>query len=135
MDIQQSTSLLDLDTLASPSRNAAAQAAKEIDPEAGDNIELDSPPRGGHENSSAPLRPHHQGIYWLSPITMVSLFFLGVFMSIGHYFYYSSLVGNVVGGIDDQQRALRCVWSQVPLVLEKKKKTSRRSAHQRNAVS
>jgi hypothetical protein len=51
----------------------------------------------------------HQGIYWRSPITMVSLFLFGVVMCLGHHLYYNSLIGKLVGDVDDQQRALRCV--------------------------
>src|ERR1700730_17251812 len=52
---------------------------------------------------------YHQGIHWLSPITMLSLFLFGVLMCLGHHVYYNSLVGQVVGDVDDQQRALRSV--------------------------
>jgi hypothetical protein len=54
-------------------------------------------------------KTYHQGIYWRSPISMVTFFLLGVFMSVGHHLYYSSLVGQVVGNVNDQQTALRFV--------------------------
>jgi hypothetical protein len=50
---------------------------------------------------------HHQGIYWRSPIGMVSFLIFGVFASVSHHFYYSSLDGKKVGNDNDQQWALR----------------------------
>jgi len=50
---------------------------------------------------------HHQGIYWRSPIGMVSFLIFGVFASVSHHLYYSSLDGNKVGNDNDQQWALR----------------------------
>lgn len=46
-------------------------------------------------------------IYWRSPATMVACFLLGVLTSLGHHLYYSSLDGDLVGDVDDQQRRLR----------------------------
>jgi hypothetical protein len=50
---------------------------------------------------------HHEGIYWRSPIAMVAFFLLGLFASIAHHVYYSSLDGNRVGNDREQQWALR----------------------------
>ena len=50
---------------------------------------------------------HHEGIYWRSPITMVAFLFLGIFASIAHHLYYTSLDGNRVGNDREQQWALR----------------------------
>jgi len=55
------------------------------------------------------IKTYHQGIYWRSPITMVTFFLFGVFISVGHHLYYNSLVGQAVGDVDDQQRVLRSV--------------------------
>ena len=59
--------------------------------------------------TSIPSQPmiHHEGIYWRSPITMVAFLFLGIFASIAHHFYYTSLDGNRVGNDREQQWALR----------------------------
>jgi hypothetical protein len=50
---------------------------------------------------------HHQGIYWRSPIGMVSFLIFGVVASVSHHLYYSSLDGKKVGNDNDQQWALR----------------------------
>ena len=61
------------------------------------------PMRTSHNQSTI----HHEGIYWRSPITMVAFLFLGIFASIAHHFYYTSLDGNRVGNDREQQWALR----------------------------
>jgi hypothetical protein len=55
------------------------------------------------------IKTYHQGIYWRSPITMVTFFLLGIFISVGHHLYYNSLVGQAVGDVNDQQMVLRSV--------------------------
>ncbi|KAH9203863.1 hypothetical protein DL95DRAFT_320599 [Leptodontidium sp. 2 PMI_412] len=50
---------------------------------------------------------HHQGVYRRRLISMIAFFLVGVLMCIGHHLYYTSLVGQVVGNVDDQQTALR----------------------------
>jgi hypothetical protein len=52
-------------------------------------------------------RKYHEGIYWLSPITMLVLLLIGISASVGHHTYYSSLDGKVVGNDTDQQWKLR----------------------------
>jgi hypothetical protein len=52
----------------------------------------------------------HHGMYWRLPLTMLSLFFLGLATSIGHHLYYAQLEGLEVGNGNDQQWALRFVW-------------------------
>jgi hypothetical protein len=53
---------------------------------------------------------HLRDIHWVSPFSMVSLLLFGVLMSICHHFYYHSLVGKVVGDVNDQQRTHRFVF-------------------------
>lgn len=53
------------------------------------------------------IKTYHQGIYWRSPITMVTFFLSGVFISAGHHLYYSSLVGRAVGNVTDQELVIR----------------------------
>jgi hypothetical protein len=62
-----------------------------------------------NRSQSVDSQMYHQGIYWPSPITMVSSFFVGVSMCLGHHLYYNSLIGEVVGDNDGQQRAIRSV--------------------------
>jgi hypothetical protein len=52
------------------------------------------------------IKTYHQGIYWRSPITMVTFFFLGIFISVCHHLYYNSLEGQVV---NDQEWVIRSV--------------------------
>lgn len=52
----------------------------------------------------------HSKIYWRPPVTMISLFLLGVGSSLGHHLYYASLEGRQVGGMDEQQWALRLAF-------------------------
>jgi len=54
-----------------------------------------------------PTIKHHQGIYWRSPISMVSFLLFGVLASVSHHFYYSSLDGKQVGNDRQQQWSLR----------------------------
>jgi hypothetical protein len=65
---------------------------------------IPSQPMGTFQSQSA---IHHEGIYWRSPITMVAFLFLGIFASIAHHIYYTSLDGNRVGNDREQQWALR----------------------------
>lgn len=53
------------------------------------------------------IKTYHQGIYWRSPITMVTFFLVGVFVSVGHHLYYHSLVGQAVGDNTDQELVIR----------------------------
>lgn len=57
--------------------------------------------------TSTAAEKHHQGIYWRSPIGMVSFLLFGVLASVSHHLYYSSLDGKQVGNDNDQQWALR----------------------------
>jgi hypothetical protein len=52
---------------------------------------------------------HLRDIYWVSPFSMVSLLLFGVLMSISHHCYYNSLIGEVVGDVNDQQSTHRFV--------------------------
>jgi hypothetical protein len=54
---------------------------------------------------------HHTGLYWFSPVYMVGSFLIGLAMAIGHHSYYASLSGDLVGNTDDQQWALRFVFT------------------------
>jgi hypothetical protein len=60
-------------------------------------------------NSSKSKKKHLGDIHWASPVSMLSLLLFGIVMSIGHHFYYNSLVGKVVGGVNDQQNTHRFV--------------------------
>ena len=51
--------------------------------------------------------PIHKGIYWWSPIAMVTFFLLGVLTPFMHHFYYTILNGRQVGNDLQQQWALR----------------------------
>ena len=66
------------------------------------------------KNSLTPLvkvtnEEHPRGIYWHTPVKMVSFFIFGLVCSIAHHFYYESLNGVKVGTSDNQQWALRYV--------------------------
>lgn len=37
------------------------------------------------------------GMDWFTPGSMISLFFVGLFFSLGHHFYHTSLIGVIVG--------------------------------------
>ena len=63
-------------------------------------------PHAVHQNISTPL-PSELGIYWRSPVTMISTFLLGVGLALALHGYYSSLDGEKVGNEEDQQNALR----------------------------
>jgi hypothetical protein len=65
-----------------------------------------SNPRRRH---SVPTGPIHQGIYWRSPILMVSLFLLGTIFAVVHHVCYSVLSGRRVGNDQEQQRVVRSV--------------------------
>jgi len=56
---------------------------------------------------------HHEGIYWPSLRAMGAFFFLGLFASLSHHFYYNHLGGEEVGGDHEQQWALR---SELPFI-------------------
>jgi len=60
-------------------------------------------------NSPESKKKHLGDIYWVSPVSMLSLLLFGIAMSIGHHFYYNSLVGKVVGDVNDQQNTHRFV--------------------------
>lgn len=47
------------------------------------------------------------GIHWQSPTTMVGTFLCGVCLAVALHCYYSSLSGEIVGNIQEQQNALR----------------------------
>lgn len=68
----------------------------------------DAPPQDTKEKPKTKKR--RTGIYLYSPIAMVGAFLFGVAMAVSHHFYYHSLNGDVVGNMDDQQRALRSVF-------------------------
>lgn len=50
--------------------------------------------------------PEH-GIYWWSPTSMLLTYLMGVLSAIGQHIFYSSLAGDYVGDVDEQQRVLR----------------------------
>jgi hypothetical protein len=71
----------------------------------GDVIQVDNAQR----NSPQPKKKHLGDIYWVSPAGMLFLLLFGIGMSISHHFYYNSLVGKVVGNVNDQQNTHRFV--------------------------
>lgn len=46
-------------------------------------------------------------IYWISPVLMLLTFLIGLAAAVGQHCFYSSLAGDFVGNIDQQQRVLR----------------------------
>jgi hypothetical protein len=50
-----------------------------------------------------------QGIYWRSPLSMLSSFLFGLLACVGHQLYYSHLDKKVVGNDSEQQWALRLI--------------------------
>ena len=48
-------------------------------------------------------------IYWRSPTSMLLTYLLGLGAAIGQHVFYSSLMEDYVGGIDQQQKVLRYV--------------------------
>lgn len=46
-------------------------------------------------------------IYWISPVMMLLTYLFGLAAAVGQHCFYSSLAGNYVGNIDQQQRVLR----------------------------
>jgi hypothetical protein len=76
-----------------------------LDDTTGDAIQVGNAQR----TSLGPKKKHLRDIYWASPASMLSLLLFGIAMSVGHHFYYNSLVGKVVGDENDQQRTHRFV--------------------------
>jgi hypothetical protein len=66
-----------------------------------------SQPEATKETDADADEPIHKGIYWWSPIAMVSFFLLGVLTSFMHHFYYTVLDERQVGNDRQQQWALR----------------------------
>ena len=60
-------------------------------------------------NSSKSKKKLLGDIHPASPLSMLSLLLFGIAMSIGHHCYYNSLVGKVVGGVNNQQNTHRFV--------------------------
>lgn len=50
------------------------------------------------------------GIHWQSPTAMVGTFLCGVCLAVSLHCYYSSLSGEIVGNIQEQQNALRSAY-------------------------
>lgn len=46
-------------------------------------------------------------IYWISPVLMLLTYLFGLAAAVGQHCFYSSLAGDYVGNIDQQQRVLR----------------------------
>lgn len=46
-------------------------------------------------------------IYWISPVLMLFTYLFGLAAAVGQHCFYSSLAGDYVGNIDQQQRVLR----------------------------
>jgi hypothetical protein len=66
-----------------------------------------SQPEATKEADADVEEPIHKGIYWWSPIAMVTFFFLGVLTSFMHHFYYTVLDERQVGNDRQQQWAVR----------------------------
>ena len=65
-----------------------------------------------------PLPAHHEHdassrtrakIHWLTPITMLLSYLLGIGLAVGHHRYYTMLDGDVIGSTERQQWSLRYV--------------------------
>lgn len=51
--------------------------------------------------------PPESRIYWWSPTSMLLTYLIGVLSAVGQHIFYSSLAGDYVGDMDQQQRVLR----------------------------